>query len=389
LAPVLDVNMSAGNEVIGVRSFGDNPEMVAELGASYIAGLQSRRVSATAKHFPGHGGTIGNSHYQAIKVNSDLDTLRNADLKPFVYAIRGGVDAVMTAHVSMPKIDTSGLPATLSHRIITGLLREELGFNGVVITDDMEMGAIAKDISIGQAAVEAVLAGCDVITVVWTDKVKEDVYKALLSAVKKGVIKESRIDESVRRIIAVKLKRKLLDDTPDADIEEVRRVVGNKLHQQISHLIAQKSITMVRNLNNVIPVNKDGEFAVISPFAYLSLELESYGIKNTQITVGVKMNKAQTNKIIKRILKNDREVDAYIVAVVDDSQARLANILKHKTQKPVIVASLDSPYVYSSVRDADAYICAYSFRSQAIKALAKVITGESEAVGQLPVEIEN
>lgn len=388
-APVLDVNTSAKNEVIGVRSFGSDPDMVAMLGSSYIKGIQSRKVSATAKHFPGHGNTSGDSHFETLVTNRSLDELKKSDLKPFYEAVKNGVDAIMTAHISVPSVDSSGVPATLSHKVINGILRKEMGYNGLVITDDMEMRPVTKDWPIGKAAIHAVIAGCDMIIVVWTDSAKKEVYESLLSAVKEDKISEARIDESVRRILRVKIKRQLFDNTPDPNIAEVKKVVGNKFHQQISKLIAQKSITVVKNMKNIIPVlNRKGRFAVLSPFSYLSTALRSSGLNNSLVRMDVKLDSRQKETVLKEALGYQDKIDAYIIAVVDDSQAQVARMLKQRSNVPVIVAALDSPYVYSTVKDADAYLCAYSFRTQALKALANVITGQAKADGKLPVYID-
>ena len=388
LAPVIDVNSNARNEVIGVRSFGDDPEMVSILGAAYIRGIQSRRVSATAKHFPGHGNTSGDSHFETPVLARTSQSLYDVDLKPFFSAINDGVDAIMTAHIAVPSIDPSNKPATLSYKIVTDLLREKMGYDGLVITDDMEMRAVTGNAGIGKATIEAVLAGCDMITIVWTDSAKQESYNALVTAVKKGVISEQRINDSVKRILSVKIKRKLFDENKDPKIEEVREIVGNKLHQQISHLIAQRSITLVKNYSNTIPVKTKGRFVVISPFSYLSSELKNYGLKNIFIKVNVKMKKSERRAVVHDALQMSDGVAGYIVAAVDESQAAIGNELKKRTKKPVIVASLDSPYMYNSAKNVDAYLCSYSFRSQAIQALARVITGESEAVGTLPVVLE-
>ncbi|MEI6093803.1 MAG: beta-N-acetylhexosaminidase, partial [bacterium] len=387
-APVLDVNTSAKNEVIGVRSFGSDPEMVARLGSAYINGIQSRKVSATAKHFPGHGNTSGDSHFETLVTNRSLDELKKNDLKPFYEAIKNGVDAIMTAHIAVPSIDNSGVPATLSKKIITGLLRKEMSYNGLVVTDDMEMRPVTKDWPIGKAAVHAVIAGCDMIIVVWTDSAKKEVYESLLSAAKENIISEARIDDSVRRILRVKIKRQLFDNTPDPNIAEVKKIVGNKFHQQISRLIAQKSITIVKNMKNIIPLlNKKGQVVVLSPFSYLSTILRSSGLNNNLVKMDVKLDSYQRAVVLKEALGYQGKIDAYIIAVVDDSQAQVAKILKQKSKVPVIVASLDSPYIYSTVKDADAYLCAYSFRTQALRALANVITGNAKADGKLPVSI--
>ncbi len=388
-APVLDVNTSKYNDVIGVRSFGSDPDMVSKLGTAYIRGIQSRRVSATAKHFPGHGNTSGDSHFEALSLNRTYDEMKEIDLKPFYEAIANGVDAIMTGHISVPKIDPSGVPATLSKKILTGILRNQMNYDGLIVTDDMEMRSITKDGGITKAAVEAVLAGCDVITIVWTDQAKEDAYTGILNAVQKGIISEARIDASVRRILKTKIKRRMFEEYTDPNIEEVRRVVGNKLHQQIAQLIAERSITVVKNLKKIVPFNATGRFVVVSPFSYLSEELNVLGLNNTLVKMKLRLSHSEAIKIANRAMRDDKNADAYLVAVLDQSQTDVANIIKKYSQKPVIVASLDSPYVYSDLINADAYLCAYSFRTQALKALADVLAGKSEAVGILPVVLDN
>jgi beta-N-acetylhexosaminidase len=386
-APVIDVNTSKDNEVIGVRSFGSDPDMVAKLGSSYIRGIQSRRVSATAKHFPGHGDTSGDSHFEMPSLNKSYDQILATDLKPFRSAIRSGVDSIMTAHISVPSLDPSGKPATLSKKIINGLLREQMKYQGLVVTDDMEMQAITKDGGISKAAINAVLAGCDIITVVWTDRAKDEAYTSLLKAVKTGLISEERIDQSVKRIIKTKLKRGLFEETPDPKIEDVRKIVGNKLHQQIAQLISERSITVVKNFKNIIPLSNSERIVVVSPFAYLADELNSMGLKNDLVKMRLKLKSSEVVNIVNKAVSKDKNTSAYLVAVLDQSQTEVANMIKKKTSKPVIVASLDSPYMYSDVISADAYLCAYSFRLQALKALAEVLVGKFEPVGKLPVEV--
>lgn len=388
LAPVLDVNTSSDNDVIGVRSFGDDPDIVSSLGTAYIKGLQSRRISATAKHFPGHGATHADSHFGMPVLDRDINLMRQYDLKPFQSAIKEGVDAIMTAHIAVPTIEKGNklIPATLSHKIITGLLRNELGYTGLVITDDMEMQAIVREQTIGDAAVKAVNAGCDIIIVVWTDKAKIDVYNSLLQAVKTGRISINRIDESNRRIILTKLKRNLFD-YPNPKIEYVKKIVGNKFHQHIAHIIADKSITLVKRNDESVPLKKSGRYVVLSPFSFLATELKKYGLNTSFIKTNLSQTAAERTTLLARLVSKNSNIDGYIVAVMDSGQATFASRLKKKTNKTVIVAALDSPYICSSVKNADAYIYAYSFRMHAIRALAGVLSGNINPIGELPVKI--
>ncbi|MBS4021617.1 MAG: beta-N-acetylhexosaminidase [Dethiobacter sp.] len=208
-APVLDIHSNPQNTVIGSRSFGADPGLVARLGVAVMAGLQNKGIISVIKHFPGHGDTSTDSHYVLPVLNHDRERLDSFELIPFREAIKAGADAVMTAHIRYSKIDESGRPATLAPAILTGLLREELGFNGVIITDDLEMGAITRHYDIKEAALEAVKAGADILLISHTYKLQQDALDALHEAVEAGDLSEQRIDESVERIIRLKLNYNL------------------------------------------------------------------------------------------------------------------------------------------------------------------------------------
>ncbi|MBC8078800.1 MAG: beta-N-acetylhexosaminidase [Gorillibacterium sp.] len=204
-APVMDVNSNPNNPVIGDRSFGDQPDIVSRLGIQTMKGLQSENVASVIKHFPGHGDTSVDSHIGLPVVQHDLDRLRSLELIPYARAIEQGADAIMVAHILLPKLDDNH-PASFSKPIITGLLREELGFDGVVMTDDMTMGAVAEHYNLGDAAVHSILAGADIV-LVCHDYAKENaVLSALTKAVSDGRITEKRLNESVMRILLLKNK---------------------------------------------------------------------------------------------------------------------------------------------------------------------------------------
>jgi beta-N-acetylhexosaminidase len=208
-APVLDILSNPANKVIGDRAFGSEPGIVASLGVATMGGMQSMGVIPVIKHFPGHGDTAADSHYRLPVVNHDMDRLDGFELVPFKEAIKAGADAVMAAHIKYPRLDENGSPATLSQTVLTGILREKLGFTGVIITDDLEMGAITNHYSIKKAALEAVKAGADIILVCHTYARQQDALDALIEAFASGELSEQRIDESVERIIRLKLKYKL------------------------------------------------------------------------------------------------------------------------------------------------------------------------------------
>ncbi|NLY43409.1 MAG: beta-N-acetylhexosaminidase [Clostridiaceae bacterium] len=220
-APVLDINSNPQNPVIGDRSFGADAEIVTELGIQTMKGLQKGGVISVVKHFPGHGDTLVDSHVGLPSVDHDLDRLKSFELIPFKEAIDNQADAVMIAHILMNKIDPQ-YPASLSKTVITELLRKELGFKGVVITDDMTMGAIVENYSIGDAAVRAINAGSDIVLVSHGYNNAVSAIYSIKNAVENGVIKKERIDESVYRILKLKQKYNLTDNiTESIDIEKV------------------------------------------------------------------------------------------------------------------------------------------------------------------------
>ena len=208
LAPVLDVNNNPSNPVIGSRSFGADPELVAEMGVAYIEGLQGQGVVATAKHFPGHGDTAVDSHFELPVINHDRERLDQIELYPFKRAIEAGVDSIMVAHIYFSNIESeAGIPATLSKAVLNNLLREELNFDGVIITDDLEMGAITNFFGTAAAAVKTIEAGSDIVLISHSYDKQKQAIEAVIAAVENGRISEKRIEESLKRIIKLKGKR--------------------------------------------------------------------------------------------------------------------------------------------------------------------------------------
>lgn len=226
--PVLDVNLNPDNPVIGVRSFGEDPQLVAQLGKAYIKGLHQSGTASTAKHFPGHGDTAVDSHLGLPEVPYDIDRLKKVELYPFQQAMDAGIDAVMTAHVTFPKIDDTkaiskkdgmeiAIPATLSYKVLTGLMREDMGFNGVVVTDAMNMGAIADHFGAVDAAIRAVKAGADILLMPVGIK---EVAKGLYDSVNSGDISITKIEQSVERILTMKLKRGIVKSELENNLNE-------------------------------------------------------------------------------------------------------------------------------------------------------------------------
>lgn len=230
-APILDVNSNPKNPVIGDRSFGSNVNIVSSLGIQTMKGIQSQNIIPVVKHFPGHGDTSVDSHMGLPSVNNDLKRLKSFELIPFAEAIKNNADAVMIAHILLPKIDSEN-PSSLSKIIITDILRTDLKFNGVIITDDMTMGAIIKNYNIGQAAVKSVKAGTDIVLVCHGYDNEVAVINAMKSAVSKGEISKQSIDQSVYRILSLKKKYKLKDEIiKSVDVDGI----NNKIYEVLKN----------------------------------------------------------------------------------------------------------------------------------------------------------
>lgn len=223
-APVLDVNSNPQNPVIGSRSFGEDPEQVATLGISTMRGMMDKDVIPVVKHFPGHGDTYVDSHKALPVVNTTLDSLQELELIPFQRAIDEGVDAVMVAHILYPELDPE-YPSSLSKVIITDLLREKMQFDGVVITDDLTMGAIKNEYTIPEAALQSFIAGSDLLLVVHGYNNEIRTINALKNAVETGAVSEERVDESLKRILTLKRKYGITDEEKEfVDVESVNRL---------------------------------------------------------------------------------------------------------------------------------------------------------------------
>ncbi|TDD15940.1 beta-N-acetylhexosaminidase [Nonomuraea diastatica] len=230
-APVADVNVNPANPVIGRRAFGDDPKKVAKMVSAAVKGFDDAKIAATVKHFPGHGDTTVDSHSGLPVINHTKAEWERIDAPPFKAAIAAGVDAVMSAHIVFPKLDPSGDPATLSKPILTGLLREKLGFKGVISTDALNMGGARTKYDDGEVAVRAVLAGADLLLMP-NDLPKA--HRAVLAAVKSGRISKQRLDQSVTRLLTLKQSKGLLAEAPAASADEAARVLRSAEHRKLA-----------------------------------------------------------------------------------------------------------------------------------------------------------
>jgi beta-N-acetylhexosaminidase len=261
LAPVLDVNTNPANPIIGVRSFGSEPERVAALGAAFIKGMQEAGAAACAKHFPGHGDTSQDSHLTLPTVPHGRERLESVELAPFRAAVEAGVASVMTAHVTFPAVEPQqGLPATLSSRVIEGLLRQEMGFQGAIVADSLEMAGIANYFDISDAAIRALAAGVDILLVSSGFDHQVAAMKAVSDAVASGRVSEKRLEDASRRVAGLKARY-----AARARPVPSRRVVGSEANLRLSYEAASRAVTLLRDRDALLPlsVRPEGHVAVI------------------------------------------------------------------------------------------------------------------------------
>ncbi|WP_425590618.1 glycoside hydrolase family 3 N-terminal domain-containing protein [Guptibacillus hwajinpoensis] len=404
-APDMDVNNNPDNPVIGVRSFGEDPELVADLGIAYTKGLQSTGVAATAKHFPGHGDTAVDSHLGLPEVPYDKERLMEVELYPFQKAMEAGIDAIMTAHVTFPKIDDTkviskkdgteiSLPATLSHKVLTELMRDEMGYEGVITTDAMNMGAIQDHFGSVDAAIRSVKAGTDIVLMpVGLPEVAEGLYEA----VKSGDIPEERIEASVERILTLKVNRRIIKSENPIDVEdqikEALQTVGSDEHKAVEKEAADKSITLVKN-EDVLPLhaNSDDHVVVVGR-SFVSSLGDAVKAQHANTTV-IEANASYTLTDEQR--ETIASADQIIVGTYSYSvgtrspehpQMLMVNAIMNETDAPVIAVGIRNPYDIMAYPNVDSYLTQYGFRTASFEATAATIFGENAPTGKLPITI--
>ncbi|MGZ6316976.1 MAG: glycoside hydrolase family 3 protein [Anaerolineales bacterium] len=396
-APCVDVNNNPINPVVGIRSFGEDPAAVCKLAAAMIQGIQSQGVAATAKHFPGHGDVPSDSHYGLPSVPYSLERLEAVELPPFQAAIDADVQMVMTAHLALPAIDgPDAPPATLSRKILTGLLRQKLGFQGVTITDAMDMHAIRQGEYLGEDALRAFQAGADLLLLTSDSGDQKRVYQALLQAAKNGAVDAGELDASVGRILA--LKAWLGKQPPAPDLS----VVGCAEHRRVADEISEGAVTLVRDQGGLIPLRlrPDQRVAVVTPkpqdltpadtssyvVPALASSLRGYHRAVDEFIFPFSPEAEDIAVLCTRLAGYDLLLVGTLNAVNQPGQQMLVRGLL-KTGIPTIVAALRLPYDLGSFPEAPTYVCTYGILEPSMRALAKMLFGAGKFSGRLPVGI--
>jgi beta-N-acetylhexosaminidase len=428
-APTADVNNNPDNPVINTRSYGEDPQMVAEFTRAFIEGAQAAGAMACAKHFPGHGDTSTDSHIGLPVVDVSRERLERLELVPFRAAIAAGVGSIMSAHIALPQIEDElaapvrkldqretasaeflsqtevnaarvTLPATLSRKIMSGLLREELKFNGLIVTDAMSMAGVAARYTPAEAAVKAVKAGADMI------EKSPDIDAAIAGikeAVAKGEIAEARINASVERILRAKAALGLREKRM-VDLNEVDRVVSSPKFNEIAQQIADHSITLARDERKLLPLDPKGRLlnitftdeedrAITKTFVE---ELRARGAQVESHTLNHKATEPEIDRVILPLRAESFDAVIFSVAVrarsgkgsvaLPEMGRRIAERLI-RSQAPLIVISFGNPYLLAAMPESPSYLLAYSPFPVSQRATARALLGEIEITGKLPVSL--
>lgn len=435
-APVSDVNNNPNNPVIGIRAFSDDPEIVSQHVQAFLKGLNKNNISASLKHFPGHGNVGEDSHTGLPSSELTLDELKSCELVPFQAGIDAGAEMIMTAHIQYPNIETEtykskkdkktvNLPATLSHTIITGLLRETMGYDGIVITDAMDMDAIAEHFDPIDAAAMSINAGVDILLCpvnIYQDEETDtlpqmDAYmQKLVERVESGEIKEEELNDSVARILKLKYNKGImsgtLKDSAEDQIARVKEVVGSEKHLTRDWEITQKSMTLLKNSADTLPLDgNSGKRTVVLatneyrlPTVEYALDrLEKEGLLDKSLVTTINYDGLEFDAdILKNALK---DADQLIVLSQSANRNDLVNRAIWRVHQndggKAVLLSLNLPYDAATYKDADAILCAYHpygsahdadgngpFNMNLAVALCTAF-GQSVPQGKLPVNIPN
>lgn len=400
-APVVDVNINPDNPIINTRSIGEDPELVGRIGQAFIKGCQDFGLIATAKHFPGHGDTDLDSHSVLPNIDADRERLDAVELLPFKRAIEAGVQAIMVAHLRVPSLDpTPDLPATLSGPILTDLLRKEMGFRGLIVTDAMGMGGVTTLYTPEEAAIRAVKAGVDMLLLPPTP---EEVIHALIQTVRSREISESRIDVSVKKILEAKARLGLYRKR-FVEVGTLARSIGQQAYLDQAEKTFEASMSLVKNEGEAVPLS--GGFQKIAVFS-LSSDPGGYFAGQTFVrevkrrsprSVEFYAEPTTGEEFFSEAIQKAKEADAVVIGLFSRLRAGKGSVgleRRHiqliqelaKGPHPVVVISFGSPYFLRHFPEAEAYLCAYRYADEAQRAAVKALFGEIDITGKLPVSI--
>ena len=399
-APVLDINNNLNNPIINFRAYGDNPDIVIKYSTPYIKGIQDHGLIACGKHFPGHGDTNTDSHTSLPIINKKIKDLFDFELKPFKNACNIGIRSIMIGHILFPQIDQNN-PATFSSKITNDIIREKWQYNGLIITDALEMGALSNHTWHGESAIKSIEGGADIILLP-LDAI--GAINSIYDAVKSGRITEDRIDASVERILTEKNSLGLFQTSNLNDWEQVEKTVKINKHLKVAQNIANKSITLVKNSNDLVPINTkkyekithimiSSDDDVKSRFKSLARNIRNIHGNVSEIVINDKLSTYGIKDVLKKIKDSDLIILSMLIRIkmdkgistIEDSHNLLINKIS-KLRIPIVGISFGSPYLpdYEKI---DSYICTYGYGSVSIKAAESALFGRIKINGKLPVTL--
>jgi beta-N-acetylhexosaminidase len=400
-APVLDVNNNPDNPIINVRSFGEDPAKVASMGIAFIRGVQENGAIATGKHFPGHGDTDVDSHMGLPVIRHDRERMDSVELRPFQEAIDAGMGAIMTAHISVPSLN-GGVrePSTLSPLVLTNVLRDDMGFGGIVFTDAMDMSAISRIHNSGEAAVRAIEAGADVILMPASVK---GAVEGIVEAVRSGRIEESRLDESVMRVLETKEGLELPSNRL-VPIEDISDHVGVPAHTAVADRIAENSITLLKNDRSLLPLAGTRSARVLSVSYRRSSDVLAGRFFNRVLgdtyarLSSVALDADSEDVVYEQLTRRARDqalvvVSTYVTAVSYAGSIALPDELVEFIESlsrmgvPHTVVSFGNPYLVSAFPEVQSYMLAWNGSEASQRAAARALLGQATIAGRVPTRI--
>ena len=400
-APVSDVNNNPDNPIINIRSYGEDPAEVSTFVKAFIEGAHSDKanpVLVTAKHFPGHGDTAQDSHLGLARLDADRQRIETVELEPFRAAISAGVDSVMTAHLAVPALEPENEPATVSSKILTGLLREELGFRGLVVTDAMDMQGLTSMFDTAEASVRSIEAGADMLLM---PKKAEDAINGLMAAVQRGRISRQRIDDSLAKILAAKA-RLGLNRKKVVVLDGIDDIVDSPEAEERAEQVADRAVTLVKDEKDALPLRHPETTCLIAMTESrrgqqgqrLLEEVKKRAPNMFTATVDPAMSKEDLDQVAQKTSACTQIVAAaYVTVSAYRGNVALAGafpdflneLIAGKT--PVMLAALGNPYLVRAFPNVGTYVATYSPTPTSEAALAKALFGEIAVTGKLPVTI--
>ncbi|MEP7358266.1 MAG: beta-N-acetylhexosaminidase [Anaerolineales bacterium] len=383
-APVLDVNVNPANPVIGTRAYGSDPQRVAQYGVAFLKGLQDEGVLAIGKHFPGHGDTDIDSHVALPSVPHGRARLEAVEFVPFRAAMAAGVAGIMSAHVTFPAFDGGGVPATLSQTVLTGLLRDEWGYGGLLVTDSLEMGALSKSLGLSpaQAAAAALAAGADLLLFNHDHDQHRQAHALIVQKVQRGEIPLARLDQAVLRALRAKERFNLLSPGL-SDAALAASQVFRHEDRALADDLAAQSITLLRDDSRLLPLAAEAHPVVLEIPALAGL---GQLLGQAAIILNAQPSPAEIGEVVSRVGQGQPCIVGVADVTRSPGQIELVNALLRRGVPVVLVAARD-PYDLLAFPAAPTLLATYASPPPSLRALAAVLTGQAKPGGHLPVEL--